>query len=253
MRRHPLVTRPLARLAAAALLSATGCAGDDRPVVRVFAAASLAAPFEQLADAFAARRPEVRVELHCAGTPQLVLQLREGAPADVFASADLVQMQNVVDAGRAATAPRPFASNHLIIVTPPANPRGVTSLQDLARDDVTVLLCGPNVPAGRYARMALERAGVAVRSVSDEPSVRAVVSKVRLGVADAGIVYHTDALAAGDAVHAVPIAPHFDVPATYPIVAVANGVGAARGQEFVAFVLGPEGRAILSRHGFAAP
>jgi len=245
-------TRSLCSIAAAAVLLA-GCDRDDRPAVRVFAAASLTAPFTELVRVFDERHPDVRVELHLAGTHQLVLQLNEGAPADVFASADHVQMQRVVDAGHAVTAPRPFASNALTIVTPEHNPKRIETLADLARDDVTCLLCSPNAPAGRYARMALERAEVEVTSASDEPSVRAVASKVQLGVADAGIVYRTDALAAGARLHEVPIPEHFNVTATYPIVATDTGDQTAIAQEFLAFVLGAEGRAILTRHGFRTP
>ena len=246
-----LATLPLATLPLAILLA--GCRGDARPTVRVFAAASLTAPFEQLTRAFGERHPELRVDLHCAGTPQLVLQLREGAPADVFASADHVQMQRVVDASRAAGVPRPFAGNSLVIVTRPGNPKNVTGLADLCRDDVTCLLCAPAVPAGRYAREALARAGVAVTSASDEPSVRAIVSKIELGVADAGIVYRTDALAVSERLHAVELPAHHDVVATYPIVATSGGERTDGGHAFVAFVLGAEGRRILAQHGFPAP
>lgn len=250
----PIVPRPkLHALAALVLLAWAGCDRDDRPVLRVFAAASLTAPFGDLVDAFAARHPELRVELHCAGTPQLVLQLREGAPADVFASADMEQMQRVVDAGRAASAPRPFAGNTLAIVTQPGNPKGLGSLADLARDDVTCLLCAPEVPAGRYARRVLHRAGVTVTSASDEPSVRAVASKIELGVADAGLVYSTDARAAAPRLETVAIPEHFNVAASYPIVTTSTGDQATNGQAFVAFVLGGEGRGILAEHGFLAP
>ncbi|MEC8252377.1 MAG: molybdate ABC transporter substrate-binding protein [Planctomycetota bacterium] len=230
-----------------------GCAGDRRPAVRIFAAASLTAPFEQLAARFSATRPDLRVELHCAGTPQLVMQLRQGAPADVFASADQLQMRAVVDAGLTADEPRRFASNSLAIVTQPDNPKAIRSVEDLARPGVTCLLCAPQVPAGRYAREMMQRAGVAARSASDEPSVRAVVSKVELGVADAGVVYRSDALAAAARVHDVPIPARLNVEATYPIVTVSTGVQPTGAHEFVAFVLSGEGRRILSEHGFSSP
>lgn len=251
--RPPRPTFRLLPLAAAAALALAGCAGDARPTVRVFAAASLTAPFTQLVDAFAARHPELRVELHCAGTPQLVMQLREGAPADVFASADQEQMDRVVAAGCAAAAPRAFASNELTIVTPKGNPAEVRALEDLSRDGVTALLCGPAVPAGRYARSALMRADVAVTSASDEPSVTAIVSKVELGVADAGVVYRTDARAAADRVREVPIPARCNVTATYPIVPTSTGEQPQHGEAFVAFVLGTEGRRVLGEHGFGAP
>lgn len=244
--------RLMSAVVATAVLAA-GCDQDTRPTVRVFAAASLTAPFGALVDAFESQRPDLHIELHCAGTPQLVLQLRQGAPADVFASADSVQMQRVVEAGCAAGAPRPFVGNTLAIVTQAGNPKAITRLGDLARDGVTSLLCAPEVPAGRYARAALERAQIAVTSASDEPSVRAVASKVELGIADAGIVYRTDALAAAGRLDTISIPEHHNVVATYPIVATATGEQTTAGQAFVAFVLGAEGQRILTEHGFVAP
>ena len=248
----PLKSAPIYLLAAAAL-ALSGCDRDARPTVRVFAAASLTAPFRALVDAYATAHPELRIELHCAGTPQLVMQLCAGAPADVFASADQEQMDRVVAAGRAAGAPRVFAHNTLSIVTSAARERDVTSLADLGAPGVTALLCAPSVPAGRYARRALRRAGVTLTSASDEPSVRSVVSKVALGVADAGVVYRSDALAADERVHVVPISDEHNVTATYPIVPTSAGAQPERGHAFVAFVLGAEGRRVLSEHGFTAP
>lgn len=255
MPREPATARRTrAALGVAALAAAVACcAGDERPTVRIFAASSLTAPFEELVQSFAAARPGLRVELHCSGTPQLVMQLRQGAPADVFASADQLQMRAVVDAGLTADEPRRFASNSLAIVTRPGNPKAIRSVEDLARPDLTCLLCAPQVPAGRYARALLERAGVPARSASDEPSVRAVVSKVELGVADAGVVYRSDALAAAGRVHNVPIPARLNVEATYPIVTVSTGEQATGAQEFIAFVLSPDGRRILSEHGFSSP
>lgn len=246
----------LAALATLALsLLTAGCSDASTRRVRVFAASSLTAPFEELADAFERARPGVKVDLHCTGTPRLVLQLREGASADVFASADGAQMQRVVDVGQTRSAPSTFASNTMAIVTRAGNPLGIAGLEDLEEPKVSVLLCSPDVPAGRYARQALERAGVEVRSRSDEPSVRAVVSKVRLGVADAGIVYRTDTRSgtAGIDVVNVTIPAQHNVQAHYPIAPLTTGEQPALGDAFVAFVLGPEGQAILSSHGFGKP
>ncbi|MEZ6037602.1 MAG: molybdate ABC transporter substrate-binding protein [Planctomycetota bacterium] len=243
----------------ACLLLAVCCAcgaGDraSRPQkVMVFAAASLTAAFGALEQAFEQREPECDVELHFAGTPQLVLQLREGAPADVFASADQVNMQRVVELGLVTGEPVAFASNRLTIVTANGNPKRVQSLADLARDDLSVVLCGPEVPAGRYARQALQKANLVVASRSDEPSVKAVVAKVALGEVDAGIVYVTDAVAAGAQVQAVAIAEQHDVVASYPIAVLGNGHAPALGQRFAAFVRSPDGQALLSRFGFGAP
>jgi molybdate transport system substrate-binding protein len=241
----------LAALAIA--LVATACGEPVAPPARVFAAASLTAAFTDLAAEFAKSAAGGRVELHFAGTPQLVVQLREGAEADVFASADQPNLQKVLALGGAAGAPTVFATNRLCLVVAKGNPRRITGLADLARADLAVLLCGPEVPAGRYAREALAKAGVTAVSRSDEPSVKAVVAKVGLGEADVGIVYATDAAAAQGRLAEVAIPAEHNVVASYPIVALTRGAAPATGAAFVAFVGSPAGRAVLARHGFGAP
>lgn len=235
---------------AAALLASAAC---GRPVaahqhVRVFAAASLTAAFTELAQAYERAHRGEQVVLQCAGTPTLVMQLQQGAEADVFAAADAVHMERVVAAGRTIAAPVPFATNRLAILVARGNPRRVQGLADLARADLRVALAGPEVPAGRYARQALARAGVAVRSLSDETSVSALVGKLRLGEFDACIAYATDAAPAAEAVEAVAIPADQNALASYPIAALTPA-----GRAFVAFVLADEGRAALLRHGFRTP
>ena len=217
--------------------------------MRVFAAASLTGPFTAIARAFEQQHGN-QVELNFAGSPQLVLQLREGAAADVFAAADQPSMQRVVDAGT-ARAPVEFARNQLAIVVPKGNPKGVRGLADLARGDLKVALCGPEVPAGKYARQALAKQPLAVASVSDEPSVKAVVAKVQLGEIDAGIVYATDVRAHG--VEAIAIPSEQNVVANYPIAALERGGNRGGGEAFVAFVRSAAGRGILLEHGFMLP
>lgn len=230
----------------------TSCGKSGSNRVTIFAAASLTNAFEQLVDAYGAIHPECNLELHSAGTTRLVLQLREGAPADVFASADTVQMQRVVAAGQTTGAPQTFASNQLVIATAKSNPKAITSLADLQRQGITTLMCGPEVPAGRYARTALAKANVQVVSRSDEPSVRAVLSKVRLGLADAGIVYATDTQHADD-VHTIVIPAAHNITATYPIAVLSVGRQQKAGAAFVAFVRSEAGQRILSSHGFGRP
>lgn len=248
-----LVAALAAALAIAAALAACGERPGRASPAMVFASASLTAAFTALGRAFEREHPGERIELHFAGTPQLVVQLREGAPADVFAAADEANMQRAVDAGRVLDTPRVFAQNRLAIVTRPGNPRQLRGLADLARPDLTVLLCGAEVPAGRYARQALARAGVRVDSASDEPSVHAVLTKVQLGEADAGIVYATDAAAGDGRVAAVAIAEGDNVVARYPIAALRGGHNQALGVAFVAFVQSPAGQQILRAAGFASP
>lgn len=251
------VLAPIAVLLPVLLCAGCGRARVDAHVAMVFAASSLSAAFAELAVEFGKRRPGEVIELHCAGTPQLVLQVREGAPVDVLASADAANMARVTSARSTRGTPVVFARNHLVIATRTGNPTGVRGLADLARADLRVLLCGAEVPAGRYARQALAKAGVDVRSVSDEPSVRSVVAKIALGEADAGIVYATDALAAAERVDAVAIAAEHDVVAEYPIAQLddpdAGDARRATAAAFVAFVLSTDGQSILRRHGFASP
>lgn len=221
--------------------------------VRVFAAASLTAAFSDMARAFEAQHAACRVALHFAGSPQLVLQLREGAAADVFAAADAITMQRVVATGRVADKPLVFARNRLAIAVGSGNARGIRGLADLARPDVKVALCAPEVPAGHYARQVLAKAGVVVRSLSDEANVKALVAKVQLGELDAAIVYATDVRA--DGVEGIELDPAHDVLADYPIAALgAGGAEAPAGAiAFVTFVRSDGGRAILRRHGFLLP
>ncbi len=248
----------LRRALAASLLLLIACAAcgggaEARARVVVFAAASLTAPFEVIAAAFERDHAPHGVDLHFAGTPQLVVQVREGARVDVFASADMANIQRLVDAGATAGPPVVFARNRLAIAVAKGNPKGITTLADLARDDLRVVLCGPEVPAGRYAREALTKAGVAVRSRSDEPSVKAVVAKLQLGEIDAGIVYATDVLAAKATVDGIAVDAAHDVVAEYPIAVMNAGRQRDAAVAFVAFVRSEAGRRILQSHGFELP
>ena len=232
-------------LALAAAPFAVGCAGQPMSP-RIFASASLAEAFDALCAAFSAAGRGPEPDLHCAGTPSLVLQLREGARADVLACADEWSMSRTEAFLRPAEPPVRFATNRLCVVTPAGNPTGIASLDDLADPARTLLYCGAEVPAGRYAREALRRAGIERASASDEPSVRAVLQKVILGEADAGIVYRTDADVAGPRVTAVDLPFIGDTLAHYPIAPLHP----ERGAGFVRFVLSAEGQRILARHGF---
>ena len=240
-------------LAACAVLPATGCGPADReaPPVRVFAAASLTVPITRIARAFEAAHPGARVELHLAGSAHLALQLREGARADVFASADEPNMHKVAELGLTAGPHAVLATNRLAVVVPAGNPRALRGIADLAREDLRVALCGPEVPAGRYARVALGRADVAVRSRTDESNVKALVAKVLLGELDACIAFATDAR--GPGLEAIALDPAHDVVATYPIALLDCGGNGTGGRDFIAFACGPGGRDILQQEGFVLP
>jgi len=243
--------RAFALSAAIAVVVACSEPKSAKQPLLVFAAASLTAPFGAIETAFEAAHPDVDVRCNFAGSPQLVLQIVEGAPADVFASADPANLQKVVAAGKAGADAKVFAKNRLAIVVKDGNPRGIRGLADLARPGHRVALCGPDVPAGRYARQALEQSGLVVSSLSDEPSVKALVAKVLLGELDAGIVYVTDCRTKGVAAVAIP--DDQQVVAEYPIVVCRTGANPGAAAAFVAFVGSPEGRAALTAHGFEAP
>ena len=241
-RRRPLVVLP-ALLAALALLSACGTsrAADprDRRTVTVFAAASLTKAFTAEAQAFERAHPGTKVALSFAGSQSLVAQVQQGAPADVLATADTATMARA--AGRLTGASQVLAHNQLALVTAPGNPLHLTALADLARPGVTVVLAGPEVPVGKAAAKALREARVTVHPLSLEDAVTGVVTKVRLGEADAGIAYVTD-LVGGEGVAGEPLAG--------TTTDLAIGSLTPDGRAFVSFVLGPEGRRILREHGF---
>jgi len=225
--------------------------GEQTGAVTVFAAASLAAAFQSIGSAVggANRRPEFSF----AGSSTLVAQIQQGAPADVFASADLPNMQKLVDGGLVGGSPRVFAINRLQIVVAAGNPKRITSLADLGRPGLVVVLCAPAVPCGRYAGQALQRAGVSVVPASQETDVKAVVSKVALGEADAGIVYVTDVKAGGVSVQGIVIPDNQNVVARYPIAVMKSAHDGPAAQAFVDFVLSPEGQRILDSFGFGGP
>jgi molybdate transport system substrate-binding protein len=221
--------------------------------LNVFAAASLTESFKAIGAAFQQTHPGPAPQFNFAGSSTLVQQIREGAPADVFASADEANMQKVAEAGGLAGAPCIFATNRLAIVVSPGNPRHIDALDDLLAPDLTLALAAPAVPAGTYAAEAFAKAGLRMPAASQEPDVRAVLNKVALGEADAGLVYVTDVRAAGPRVEAVAIPDRYNVVARYPIAVVKHASDAPRAAAFVDFVCSDAGRRTLAAHGFLAP
>jgi molybdate transport system substrate-binding protein len=221
--------------------------------ITVFAAASLTAAFTDIGDAFMAGNPEAKVTFSFDASSALVQQISQGAPADVFASADTSNMDKLTQAELNGTEPVVFASNLLAIIVPKGNPAGVTGVADLAKSDVKVVVCAPEVPCGKYAAQVFDAAGVTVTPVSQEQNVKGVVTKVASGEADAGIVYITDVMAAGDKAEAVGIPDDINVVAEYPIASLKASTHADVDQAFIDFVLGPDGQAILAKYGFMAP
>jgi molybdate transport system substrate-binding protein len=219
--------------------------------ISVFAAASLTAAFKDEGAAFQRKHPNASVMFNFAGSALLVTSINNGAPADVFASADAPNMEKVVNAGNVSGQPANLATNKLQIVVSAGNPKGIKGLSDLANPGTVVILCAPVVPCGNYANQALSKAAVKVTPRSQEQDVNAVVSKVSLGEADAGIVYVTDVKAAGAKVQGVDIPDEQNVIATYPIATVKGGANPTGGYAFIDFLLSSPGQAILANYGFS--
>ncbi|WP_430333272.1 molybdate ABC transporter substrate-binding protein [Rhodococcus sp. ACT016] len=229
--------------------SESGVTGD----ITVYAAASLKSTFTRLGEQFEKDHPGTNVEFSFAGSSDLVSQLNQGAPADVFASADTANMTKAVDAGLVEGAPVNFATNTLTIVTPPGNPRNITSFADLAAPGNKVVVCAPQVPCGSATQKIENATGVTLSPVSEESSVTDVLGKVTTGQADAGLVYVTDAAGAGNAVTTVPFPESSTVVNTYPIAELKNSGNKATAEQFIALVTGPDGRQVLADAGFGAP
>ncbi len=254
-----MLRRILAPGLAAAFLVACGSSGGSASgsssptlsgTISVFAAASLTDSFNALGAAFHRANPDVVLMMNYAGTPTLVTQIEQGAPADVFASADTTNMDRLKGDGFTTGTPQVFARNKLEIVVAPGNPKGITGLADLAKPGVIYITEAPTVPAGKYALQALKMARVTVTPKSLETDVKSVVSKIELGEADAGVVYTTDVTAAGTKVSGVPIPDADNVIATYPIVAVKSTTNAAAANALIAYVLSAAGQAKLQSFGF---
>ena len=249
----------LARIAlAGALLQ--GCAAAERSrTLHVYAASSLAESFTEMERVFEAAHPGTDVVLAFAGSQVLRLQIEQGAPADVFASADSAHMRALVERGRVRDG-RIFAQNQLVLIVPPDNPARIESFRDLPRAR-RLVIGTENVPVGSYARHALRRAeaageggfaaSVLARVASEESNVRLVRAKVELGEADAAIVYRSDTVASGR-VRTIEIPPGLNVSADYSIGVVEGSANGDLAEAWLALVLSREGRALLARHGFLA-
>lgn len=257
------VRRSAVVLLAAAALVLSGCAGaaqTSSPTAAegaegsalsgdlvVYAAASLSGAFDAIGDAFIAEHPDVTFSPVYDGSSTLVTQIVEGAPADVFASADEANMAKAEDA---VVDPELFASNTLVIAVPTGNPGRVKTLDDLA--DVTTVLCAPEVPCGAASAKLLAAMGVTVDPASLEQNVTAVLTKVAASEADAGLVYATDVVGRDDVEGIVPENAD-DVVNRYPIATLTGAANPEAAAAFTAFVLSDAGQKILADFGFGAP
>ncbi|MDG3015637.1 molybdate ABC transporter substrate-binding protein [Speluncibacter jeojiensis] len=264
----PVRRIPIVIVAAAAIAALTaGCGSSDNGAgtgatsgtaaaptgtVQVFAAASLQEAFTTLAGQFEHQHPGTHVKLNFGASSALALQINQGAPADVFASAAPVNMDQVTETG-AASAPTTFARNVMEIAVPPTDPAHVTTVADLARPGVKVALCQPQVPCGVNAQKVFDNARVKVTPVTLESDVKSTLTKVELGEVDAGVVYVTDVRAAGAKVEGVAIPADVNASTAYPIATMTKAPNATGAAAFRDYVLSPAGRQVLVADGFEQP
>jgi molybdate transport system substrate-binding protein len=252
-------------ISAALMVMLTGCGSDSATssssststpaggTLTVYAAASLKQTFTDIGEQFKTDNPGWKVDFTFAGSSDLVTQLTQGAKGDVFASADTKNMDKAATAGLLAGDPVNFASNTLAIVVAPGNPKQVSSFADLNKPGLTVVVCAPQVPCGSATEKVEQSTKVTLNPVSEESSVTDVLNKVTTGQADAGLVYVTDALGAGDKVAKVDFPEAAAAVNTYPIGVLKTAADAAAAKKFVDLVTGEAGQKILSQAGFAKP
>lgn len=263
--------RGLALLAVAAVLLA-GCGGSPGTdgsapsssgsgstatrltgTLTVFAAASLTGVFTDLGNQLKAANPGLQVRFDFAGSSTLATQLTQGAPADVFASANEAQMKVVTDAGLQTAAPTIFTENVLEIAVPKGNPGHVTGLADFARPDLTLAICAPEVPCGAAARKVFQATGITAVPDTEEEDVKAALTKVQLGEVDAALVYATDVQAAGSEVAGIPFPEAEQAINEYPICTLKAAPNPEAARAFVDLVQSAEGQQALTAAGFGKP
>jgi molybdate transport system substrate-binding protein len=261
-------SRRLALFCALSLALVSGCNSSDNAApasssapstsaaggrIIVFAAASLKQTFTDIGEQFKTDNPGASVEFSFAGSSDLVTQLTQGAPADVFASADNNNMDKASQAGLLAGDPVNFASNTLTIAVAPGNPKKIASFKDLTQQGLNVVVCAPQVPCGSATQRVEQATGVTLNPVSEESSVTDVLNKVTTGEADAGLVYVTDAKGAGDKVGEVPFPEAAGAVNTYPIAVLKESKNPELAHKFVDLVTGESGQKVLNAAGFAKP
>lgn len=248
------------------LLPLTACGSDDakdsaaepgastsgapKADLTVLAASSLTDVFETAGAAYEKQNPGTKLKFSFAGSQELAAQVKQGAPADALVTADTRTMDGLKSDTGAATV---IAENRLVIATGKGNPEKVENLKDLADAELKVVLAAPEVPVGRYSKKILDAQKIDVKPVSQEPNVRAVLSKVELGEADAGLVYKTDAATATDKIDAVDIPDAQNAVASYPAATLKTSEHGEAASAFVAWLSGAEAQKILAEAGFQQP
>jgi len=252
----PAATTATASSPAAATAAPTATTSAPRPAptgtITVFAAASLTGTFTALGTQFQAANPGTTVRFSFGASSTLAQQILAGAPADVFASASASTMAQVTGGGD-ATGPVTFATNSAEIAVAPASAGRVKGVADLARPEVKVALCQPQVPCGAIAAKVFTTAGVTVKPVTQGLDVKATLAYVSSGEADAAVVYVTDVRAAGSSVRGVVIPAAQNASTAYPIVTITASKNNALAARFEAYVLSPDGQRVLTAAGFSGP
>ncbi len=222
----------------------------QKTTLTVLAAASLTDVFKTAGAAYEKAHPGTTVKFSFAGSQELAAQVKQGAPADALVTADTKTMDGLKSDVNDSSI---IAKNRLVIAVGKGNPKNVKELKDLAKSDLKVVLAAPEVPVGRYSQQVLDAQKVEVKPVSQEPNVRAVLSKVELGEADAGLVYKTDVTAAGDKAEGIEIPDAQNAIADYPAATIKASKNADAAAEFVKWLSSPEARKILADAGFQQP
>ncbi|MFC5381054.1 molybdate ABC transporter substrate-binding protein [Aquipuribacter nitratireducens] len=253
MRRRGVVVAVLGAVAGGLAVAGCGDAGAGDRELLVLAAASLTDVLPPVVAAFEAAEPGVELTTSFGGSAGLVQQVLAGAPADVLVTASAATAAQVVDAGLAAGAPVVVAVNELVLAVPAGNPGEVSGVDDLARDDLVVALCAAQVPCGAAAEQVLTAAGVRAAPDTLEQDVRGVLTRLELGEVDAGLVYRTDALAAGDAVEVVPVPGAAAAANEYQALALTSAADAGLAAAFVDHLRAPAARDALAEAGFVVP
>lgn len=252
-----MMKRIFVALAALALLIAAAqpVAAAPKPSgeITVFAAASLTESFDAIAKQFEKKYPDVTVKFNYDASSNLATQINQGAPADVFASADQDNLQKTIDSGAVTPPPVVFTKNRLEIAVEKGNPKKINGLADLQKSGLVVVLCADQVPCGKYAAQALANAGVSISPASKEENAKATLSKVSIGEADASIVYVTDVKASKGTTTGVKIADKQNVVATYPMGVVKESQNATAAKAWVQFVTSKDGQKTLRKFGFLPP
>jgi len=263
------VRRALVAVVGAGLLTLTACGGGSTSdaaapatgqeegaltgTLTVFAAASLTDVFTDLGDQLMAENPDLDITFNFAGSSALATQITQGAPADVFASANQTQMTVVTDAGLAEGDPTVFTENVLEIAVPEGNPADVTGIDDFGDADLTLAICAPDVPCGAAAEQVFEAAGVSAQPDTLEEDVRAALTKVELGEVDAALVYASDVQSAGDGVEGITFPEAEDAVNEYPVCTLAGSQNPEAARAFVDLVESATGQQALTDAGFRSP